>query len=133
MSHPVYPTRSFIRFTAKSQLTADLAGHAVPAFVNRSGAIDQAIEFQPAEDGVGAYCDVFQASGDCLDEALLLRVAQDMFDPDQHPEVYRPYPTAAAAAAVEADLAQAMVDAYKQASLEQRQSVVEQFNALLNS
>ncbi len=72
---------------------------------------------------------MFQASGDCLDEALLQRVAQAMFDPDRHPEVYRPCP---AAAAVEADLAQAMVDAYKQASLEQRQSVVEQFNALLD-
>lgn len=132
MSNPVYPTRSFIRFTAKSQLTADLAGRAVPAFVNRNGAIDQAVEFQPAEDGVGAYCDVFEASGDCLDEALLQRIAQNLFDPDRHPEVYRPYTTAAAAAAVEADLAQAIVDAYKQASLEQRQSVVAQFNALLD-
>ncbi|WP_017299041.1 hypothetical protein [Nodosilinea nodulosa] len=132
MSNQFYPTRSFIRFTAKSQLTADLAGHAVPVYIDRGGAIDSTLEFQPADSGTGAYCDVFEASGDCLDEMLLQRIVQAMFNPSQHPELYRPYPTAAAAAAVEAELAQTIVDVYKQACLEQRQSLVEQFNALLD-
>lgn len=132
MSNQFYPTRSFIRFAAKSQLTADLAGHAVPVYVDRAGAIDSSLEFQPADGGSGAYCDVFEASGDCLDEILLQRITQATFDPDQHPELYRPYPTAAAAATVETELAQSIVETYKQASLEQRQALVEQFNALLD-
>jgi hypothetical protein len=132
MSSQFYPTRSFIRFAAKSQITADLSGHAVPAYVDRHGTVDVSLEFQPAEQGDGAYCDVFQASGDCLDELLLKRITQAMFDLDQHPDLYQAYPTAAAAAAVEAQVAEAIVEAYKQASLEQRQSVVAKFNALLD-
>ncbi|HSM82619.1 MAG TPA: hypothetical protein VLS96_13085 [Nodosilinea sp.] len=131
MSSPVYPTRAFIRFTAKSQLTADLAGHAVPVYVDRGSGNDDASEFQPATDGVGAYCDVFQATGDCLDEALFQRITADLFDPDQHPELYRPCTSATEAAAVETQVANAIVAAYKQASLGQRQALVEQFNALL--
>ncbi|PSN16367.1 hypothetical protein C7293_02865 [filamentous cyanobacterium CCT1] len=132
MSHQVYPTRSFIRFMAKSQLTADLAGHAVPAYVSRSGAIDETLDFQPAEDGSGAYCDVFRASGDCLDEALLQRITAAMLDPEQSPKLFRPYASEAEAAKVEAAAAEAIVAAYKQACLEQRQQLVDQFNQLLD-
>lgn len=132
MNSQFYPTRSFIRFTAKSQLTADLAGQPVPACINRNGAADQFLQFQPAANDPGAYCDVFQASGDCLDDALLQRIIQTTFDPAQTPELYSPYPTAAAAATVEAETAQTIIDAYKQASLEHRHSLVEQFNHLLD-
>ncbi|PSR19178.1 hypothetical protein C8255_03725 [filamentous cyanobacterium CCP3] len=132
MSHQVYPTRSFIRFMAKSQLTADLAGHAVPAYVSRSGSTAQTMDFQPAEDGSGAYCDIFQASGDCLDEALLQRITTATLDPEQSPKLFCPYPSETEAAKVEAAAAEAIVTAYKQACLEQRQRLVDQFNHLLD-
>jgi hypothetical protein len=131
MNSSFYPTRSFIRFTAKNQLTADLAGRAVPVYVDRDGVMDTALEFRPAGNGVGAYCDVFQATGDCLDEILFQRVTQIMFDPNRHPELYRAYATADEAIAIEAKIAQAIIDAYKQTCLEQRQALVNQFNTLL--
>ncbi|MGB3199997.1 MAG: hypothetical protein WBA99_03790 [Nodosilinea sp.] len=132
MSHQVYPTRSFIRFIAKSQLTADLAGQAVPAYVSRGGAVDQTLDFQPTEDGSGAYCNVFQASGDCLDEALLQHITAAMLAPEQSPELFCPYASEAEAAKVEAAAAEAIVAAYKQSCLKQRQRLVNQFNTLLD-
>jgi hypothetical protein len=132
MSSQIYPVRSFIRFTAKSQLTADLAGDAVPIYVNRGGAVDQALAFQPADDGGGAYCEVFQAAGDCLDDDLLQHITATMFDPDRHPEIYRSYDSRTVAAQVETEAAAAIVLAYKQACLEQRQQLVAQFNHLFD-
>lgn len=133
MDSNIYPTRSFIRFSAKSQLAADLSGRLMPVYIERNG-IEQSDMVQPAASNgndAGAYCEVFQAESESLDEALFRRIVQEAFAPDRHPELYRTYPSEAAAAAVEAQMANNIVQAYKQVCLQQRQAVVESFNALL--
>jgi formylmethanofuran:tetrahydromethanopterin formyltransferase len=128
-----YPSRSFIRFAAKSQLTADLAGHSVPVYVDRNG-LDEFNTVEPCPDSageVGAYCEVFEAKADSINDSLFQRVTQELLNPDQHPEIYRSYPSRAAAAAVEAKATSFLVERYKQVCLAQRQTLVQQFNALL--
>lgn len=129
MLRGLYPTRSLIRFKAKSQLMAELTGESFTTRIHRNGASTlETVEPTTAESA--AYCDQLKAD-EPLDEELFKAVTDQVFQPDVHPELYWTYPSQASVDAVERRLVAEIVAAYQSDRLEQRQQLVNRLNALL--
>lgn len=130
---PIYPTRSLIKFIAKSQLAADLAGREVLTFIHRQGETQpsQAVQPQTRHDlHSTAYAETAQTS-EQLDEELFQAIVTSRFHPSQNPDLYDPCASRNRAAAIEARVAAEIVQHYKQFKQRQRGALVDRLNRLL--
>ena len=138
MVNPLYPTRSFIRFQSKSQLTADMSGQQVMTFVRRESVdsrMDLALPSESHKDlnaalNHGQESDIHPASVG-LDESLLKDISSLAFHPDQHPEIYQPCASREQAAAIEQAIAAEIVATYKQIKANETNPNIQALNALL--
>lgn len=129
MLRGLYPTRSLIRFKAKSQLMAELTGESFTTRIHRNGT--STLEtVEPSTMESAAYCEQLKAD-EPLDEELFNVITNQIFQPDVHPELYWTYPLQTAVDAVERRLVAEIVAAYQAACLEQRHQLVNRLNALL--
>lgn len=139
MVNPIYPTRSFIRFQAKSQLTADMIGQQVMTFINREANehhIDAAMPSQshgPSVPDADVHKQLNAANilDEGLDERLLKEIATLTFHPDQHPEIYQPCDSREHATAIEQAIAAEIVATYKRIKENESRANVKALNALL--
>ncbi|MEM9216884.1 MAG: hypothetical protein AAGD25_21355 [Cyanobacteria bacterium P01_F01_bin.150] len=155
MANPIYPTRSFIRFQAKRQLTADMSGQQVMTFVSQDSSGSQMdvtlpnppeelqpLEIQPTLESYqdnpqkAHYAAVnHQETKDSfpngLDESLFKEIADLTFHPDQHPEIYQPCQSIDAANAIEQAIAIEIVDTYKRIKVNATKPSIQSLNALL--
>ena len=138
MVNPIYPTRSFIRFQAKSQLTADISGQQVMTFVSRenvdSSRMDLTLPDEPPKDTKAwthhrKNSPTPPAIG--LDEVLLKEISSLAFHPDQHPEIYQPCTSREQATTIEAAIAAEIVDTYKHIKANEVRPSIQALNALL--
>ncbi len=129
MLRGLYPTRSLIRFKAKSQLMAELTGESLTTRIHRNG-MSTLETVEPSTAESAAYCEQLKAD-EPLNEELFKTIADQVFQPDLHPELYWTYPSQASVDAVETRLVAEIVAAYQTACLEQRRQVVNRLNVLL--
>ncbi len=148
-----YPSRTFIRFTVNNQLLADVTDQTITASVQRLGGqtyvqkavpgeelpslsrqsmdwgtslkVGQSIQ-TPASDHQESW---IQAEPPVLDEELLAEVTQTAFH--DHPHLYQDCGSAAAAAAVEAEIATEIIAAYRTIKQKQACPIVQSLNQLL--
>ncbi len=79
---------------------------------------------------LGPDCDPAQQT-EAIDEALFGEITKTLFNLNRNPELYQSCGTKRAAAAVEARIAEDIVDTYKQIKLKQECPIVQSLNALL--
>ncbi|MCG8361893.1 MAG: hypothetical protein MJA27_01010 [Pseudanabaenales cyanobacterium] len=79
---------------------------------------------------LGPNCDPAQQAA-TIDEALFREITQTVFNLNHSPELYQASGTKRAAAAVEARIAEEIVETYKQIKLKQECPIVQSLNALL--
>ncbi|MEB3355198.1 MAG: hypothetical protein VKK04_00525 [Synechococcales bacterium] len=136
MATNIFPTRSFIRFKAKSQLIADLSGHSVVAFINRPGdrSAEDGTAFSPiapqnTDDEVSTdpVCVNFEA----LDESLLRDIASTLFHPSRHPELYESCESRSTAMEIESAIAAEIVNTYKHIKRKEYDPAIQELNSLL--
>lgn len=142
-SHPIYPTRSFIRFQAKNQIIADLAGEEITSFVQRPGASQEEGTVTPNPDwlnhssGDAPDCPPQSSASNTaamllpFDEALFSELAKTVFHPDRHPELYQPCDSQADAMAIENQVIAELVETYERIARNQTDERVQRLNALL--
>ncbi len=112
---------------------ADLHGQAITVLVRKNGqstgsqlrepAIARALE-------ITAFCETYQTE-EVLDEEIFGAIATATLCPEEHPELYTSYTSQRAVAQVEQEIAQEIVNSYKQLKLRQRQAFVQKLNQLL--
>lgn len=158
MVDPIYPTRSFIRFQAKSQLTADLSGQQIMTFIRRN-AVDTAMDvtrpnppqalapnasdisttslepkqanYQETHHQQANHQDTNVPSSVRLDETLLQEVASLAFHPDQHPEIYQPCKSHQQAIVIEQAIATEIIETYKHIKANATKPHIQALNASL--
>ncbi|MGF1496991.1 MAG: hypothetical protein ACFB8W_09240 [Elainellaceae cyanobacterium] len=132
MTTNIYPTRSFIRFKAKSQLIADLSGHSVVTFVDRADNTTSLSAAAPQDaPSKGEVTDPVCVNFEALDEPLLRDIASTLFHPNRHPELYQPCQTRSLAMSIEAAIATEIVQTYKQIKRNEYNATVQGLNSLL--
>ena len=90
----------------------------------------QAAESNGEAAPLGENCDPAQKTG-TIDDALLSEITKTLFNLNRSPELYQSCGTKGAAAAVEARIAEEIVETYKQIKLKQECPIVQSLNALL--
>lgn len=141
MVNPIYPTRSFIRFQSKTQLTADIGGQQVMTFVCQDQGDNPMERARPnlvSPSEISSPLDVHNkthstdpAVSSQLDEILLKDITRLVFHPDQHPEIYRPCRSREQAVAIEQAIAVEIVEPYKQIKFNETKPSIKALNALL--
>ena len=138
MVNPIYPTRSFIRFQAKSQLTADMSGQQVMTFVSREDvdsrmdlALPDASQKAPTNSELKCGQGNDSPAEIGVDEVLLKEISSLAFHPDQHPEIYQPCTSREQAAAIEKSIVAEIVDTYKRIKSNEARPSIQALNALL--
>ena len=139
-----YPTRSFIRFQAKSQLIAALMEGQISTVVNPIGpsSIASTCDLDgQANDGsspnqgnsehhdkkrVGSVSNKF-----LLDETLFAEIAATTFHQEQHPELYQPHPSRHDVTHIEQAIATEIVFTYKRIFNNRADQRIQNLNALL--
>lgn len=141
-----YPTRSFIRFQAKSQLIAALMEGQISTVVNPIG---------PSSLVSTCDCDLGdQANGDSdskhensehydenrvgspsnkflLDETLFAEIAATTFHQEQHPELYQSHSSRQDVTHIEEAIATEIVSTYKRILTNRADQRIQNLNALL--
>jgi hypothetical protein len=147
MENHIYPTRSFIKFSARSQLISNLTGQVFTTYIQRQGlsattdlispeSPDSWSETSDAEQtgaGNDASSDAMNPShiDEELDESLFRDITSTTFHPDQHPELYQPCESLERAAEIESQIAAEIVETYQRIRVQQNHPVVQTLNALL--
>ncbi|MBF2079489.1 MAG: hypothetical protein IGR76_13485 [Synechococcales cyanobacterium T60_A2020_003] len=125
---PIYPLRSYIRFSAKSQLLAEQLGTAVAQHFTSTSDVDP---FGTPPTSVSEPSDYSQNSLPRFDDELFSVVAATVLHPCRHPEVYEPCASAAEASAIEDRVSAEIVAAYQNVQSPFKAEIVERLNQLL--
>ncbi len=152
MENHIYPTRSFIKFSARSQLMSNLTGQVFKTYIQRHGqsvttdliSPELPVSFSELSDDRtdSDLDDIYSGShhgtdweanqmDEELDEALFRDITSIVFHPDQHPELYQPCASVESAAEIETQIAAEIVETYQRIQLNQQQPIVQTLNALL--
>ncbi|MGJ3244954.1 MAG: hypothetical protein ACFE0I_02635 [Elainellaceae cyanobacterium] len=138
----IYPTRSFIKFAARSQLIANLTGQVFTTFVQRHGhetSKDLISPEAPLADAELADAELLSdesresthAMEQALDNELFRDITNSAFHPEQHPELYEPCASVEMAADIENQIAAEIVETYQTIKCNQKRPMVQSLNALL--
>jgi hypothetical protein len=138
----IYPTRSFIKFAARSQLIANLTGQVFTTFVQRYGhetskdlispepplADAELADAEPLSDEPRESTHPMEQA---LDNELFRDITNSVFHPEQHPELYEPCDSVEMAADIENEIAAEIVETYQTIKFNQKSPMVQSLNALL--
>lgn len=142
----IYPTRSFIKFAARSQLIANLTGQVFTTFIQRHGHetsndlispeaapsdIPSDIELADTESSIDEPHESTHPMDQSLDNDLFRDITNSVFHPEQHPELYEPCDSVEMAADIENQIAAEIVETYQTIKFNQKSPMVQSLNALL--
>ncbi|MGJ3253007.1 MAG: hypothetical protein ACFE0J_18030 [Elainellaceae cyanobacterium] len=137
----IYPTRSFIKFAARSQLIANLTGQVFTTFVQRHGHETSKDLISPEAPDDIELADTESLSDEShesthpmeqtLDNELFRDITHSVFHPEQHPELYEPCDSVEMAADIENQIAAEIVETYQTIKFNQKRPMVQSLNALL--
>ena len=135
-----YPSRTFVRFTARNQLMADASGQPITMSVNRFGGNTYLQQAIPGEEFLSTDSGSFSGSSPGadnealtygIDEVLFAEIVKTTFNPSSYPELYQSCGTRKAAADIEARVADEIVTAYRSIKQKQNCPIVQSWNSRL--